>query len=134
MDRREDAHPVLLRMERVAMRNALGLMLASVVAAVLIAGIWYWTSAPRADAALPPKTIAAKPPEAVHNVPKRPKERKAPRLGVTTSESTFRTSPMLSAGTKRDIRLSAWLNKSGTGRYARNADSSTSAGKSDITK
>jgi peptidoglycan/xylan/chitin deacetylase (PgdA/CDA1 family) len=45
------------------MRNALGLMLASVVAAVLIAGVWYWTSAPRADAALPPKTIAAKPPE-----------------------------------------------------------------------
>ena len=47
------------------MRNALGLMLASVVAAVLIAGVWYWTSAPRADAALPPKTIAAKPPEAL---------------------------------------------------------------------
>ena len=47
------------------MRNALGLMLASLVAAVLIAGIWYWTSAPRADAALPPKTIAAKPPEAL---------------------------------------------------------------------
>ena len=41
------------------MRNALGLMLASVVAAVVIAGVWYWTSSPRADAA-PPKTIAAK--------------------------------------------------------------------------
>jgi peptidoglycan/xylan/chitin deacetylase (PgdA/CDA1 family) len=41
------------------MRNALGLMLASVVAAVLIAGVWYWTSAPRADAT-PPKTVAAK--------------------------------------------------------------------------
>ena len=35
--------------ERVAMRNALGLMLASVVAAVMIAGVWYWTSAPRAS-------------------------------------------------------------------------------------
>ena len=46
------------------MRNALGLMLASVVAAVLIAGIWYWTSAPRADAA-PPQTTAAKLPEAL---------------------------------------------------------------------
>ncbi|HLZ01449.1 MAG TPA: polysaccharide deacetylase family protein [Bradyrhizobium sp.] len=50
------------------MRDALGLMLASVVAAVVIAGVWYWTSAPRADAA-PPQTIAAKqadplPPEA----------------------------------------------------------------------
>ena len=42
------------------MRNALGLMLASVLAAVVIAGVWYWTSAPRADAA-PPKTMAAKP-------------------------------------------------------------------------
>src|SRR5438445_9231114 len=46
----------------VAMRNALGLMLASVVAAVVIAGVWFWTSAPRADAA-PPQTVAAKPAE-----------------------------------------------------------------------
>jgi len=45
-----------------AMRNALGLMLASLVAAVMIAGVWYLTSAPRLDAA-PPKTIAARPPE-----------------------------------------------------------------------
>lgn len=44
------------------MRNALGLMLASLVAAVMIAGVWYWTSAPRLDAA-PPKTIAARAPE-----------------------------------------------------------------------
>ncbi len=44
------------------MRNALGLMLASVVAAVVIAGVWFWTSSPRADAA-PPQTIAAKPAE-----------------------------------------------------------------------
>ena len=43
------------------MRNALGLMLVSLVAAVMIAGVWYWTSAPRIDAA-PPKTIAARPP------------------------------------------------------------------------
>jgi len=42
------------------MRNAFGLMLASVVAAVLIAGVWYWTSTPRAVAAAP-QTIAAKP-------------------------------------------------------------------------
>jgi peptidoglycan/xylan/chitin deacetylase (PgdA/CDA1 family) len=42
------------------MRNAFGLVLASLVAAVAIAGVWYWTSAPRADAA-PPQTIAAKP-------------------------------------------------------------------------
>ncbi len=41
------------------MRNALGLMLASVVTAVLITGVWFWTSSPRADAA-PPQTIAAR--------------------------------------------------------------------------
>ena len=41
------------------MRNALGLMLASVVAAVVIAGVWYLvTSSPRADLA-PPQTVAA---------------------------------------------------------------------------
>src|SRR5690349_39237 len=43
------------------MRNALGLMLASVVAAVAIAGVWFWTSSPRADAA--PQTVAARPAE-----------------------------------------------------------------------
>ena len=41
------------------MRTALGLMLATVVAATAIAGIWYWTSAPHADAAAL-QTIAAK--------------------------------------------------------------------------
>src|SRR5437763_7801214 len=49
-------------LERVTMRNALGLMLASVVMAVVIAGVWFWTSAPRADAAAP-QTMAAKPAE-----------------------------------------------------------------------
>ncbi|MEZ5819675.1 MAG: polysaccharide deacetylase family protein [Bradyrhizobium sp.] len=44
------------------MRNALGLMLASVVVAVVIAGVWFWTSSPRADAAAP-QTIAARKPE-----------------------------------------------------------------------
>src|SRR4029077_18047766 len=41
------------------MRNAFGLMLASVVMAVVIAGVWFWTSSPRADAAAP-QTIAAR--------------------------------------------------------------------------
>ncbi len=40
------------------MRNALGLMLASVVAAVAIAGVWFWTSSPRANS-LAPQTLAA---------------------------------------------------------------------------
>jgi len=44
------------------MRNALGLMLASVGAAVVIAGVWFWTSSPRADA-VPPQTVAARPAE-----------------------------------------------------------------------
>ncbi len=41
------------------MRNALGLMLASVVTAVVIAGVWFWAFAPHADAA-PPQTVAAR--------------------------------------------------------------------------
>src|SRR5438445_745766 len=41
------------------MRNALGLMLASVVTAVLITGVWFGPSSPRADAA-PPQTVAAR--------------------------------------------------------------------------
>jgi len=41
------------------MRNALGLMLVSVVAAVVIAGVWFWTSSPRAEAGAP-QTIAAR--------------------------------------------------------------------------
>jgi peptidoglycan/xylan/chitin deacetylase (PgdA/CDA1 family) len=45
---------------RVVMRNALGLLLATFVTAAVIAGVWYWTAKPRADAA-PPQTAAAKP-------------------------------------------------------------------------
>jgi peptidoglycan/xylan/chitin deacetylase (PgdA/CDA1 family) len=41
------------------MRNALGLMLASVMTAVVITAVWFWTSSPRADAA-PPQTVAAR--------------------------------------------------------------------------
>ena len=41
------------------MRHAFGLMLASVVAAVVIAGVWFWIASPGADAA-PPQTIAAR--------------------------------------------------------------------------
>ncbi len=41
------------------MRNALGLMLASVVAAVVIAGVWFWTLPPRGDLAAPRTASAA---------------------------------------------------------------------------
>lgn len=51
------------------MRNAFGLMLASVVAAVVIAGVWFWTSSPRAGAS-PPQTVAAKPAEPAPAAPK----------------------------------------------------------------
>jgi peptidoglycan/xylan/chitin deacetylase (PgdA/CDA1 family) len=44
------------------MRNAAGLMLGSVVSAVVIAAIWFWTSSPRADVAAP-QTISALQPE-----------------------------------------------------------------------
>jgi peptidoglycan-N-acetylglucosamine deacetylase len=40
------------------MRNAAGLMVASVVSAVAIAAVWFWTSSPRADVGAP-QTIAA---------------------------------------------------------------------------
>jgi peptidoglycan/xylan/chitin deacetylase (PgdA/CDA1 family) len=42
------------------MRNAFGLMCATVVSAVVIAAVWYWTSSPRADAAAPPQTVNAR--------------------------------------------------------------------------
>ena len=42
------------------MRNALGLMLGSVLAAIVIAGVWFWTSSPRADSTAP-RTVAAAP-------------------------------------------------------------------------
>ncbi|MGB9114407.1 polysaccharide deacetylase family protein [Bradyrhizobium sp.] len=42
------------------MRNALGLMLASVVAAIVIAGVWFWTSSPRGDSTAP-RTVNAAP-------------------------------------------------------------------------
>ena len=41
------------------MRSALGLMLASVVSAVVIAAVWFWTASPRADLAAP-ATVAAR--------------------------------------------------------------------------
>jgi len=54
------------------MRNAFGLMLASVVAAVVIAGVWFWTSSPRADAA--PQTIAARKAEPLPAPAAKPKD------------------------------------------------------------
>src|SRR6266852_1438512 len=44
------------------MRNALGLMLASIGAAVVITAVWFWTSSPRADLAVA-ATVSAPPAE-----------------------------------------------------------------------
>src|SRR5450432_3255802 len=44
------------------MRNAAGLMLGSVVSAVVIAAVWFWTASPRTDVAAP-QTISALQPE-----------------------------------------------------------------------
>src|SRR6266566_9465749 len=46
------------------MRNPLGLMLASVGAAVVIAAVWFWTSSPRADLAVA-ATVSAPPAERI---------------------------------------------------------------------
>jgi peptidoglycan/xylan/chitin deacetylase (PgdA/CDA1 family) len=47
------------------MRNAAALMLASVMMAVAIAAVWYWTATPRTEIAAAPATIAAPPPTKV---------------------------------------------------------------------
>jgi peptidoglycan/xylan/chitin deacetylase (PgdA/CDA1 family) len=44
------------------MRNALGLMLTSLVTAIVIAGVWFFTAAPRVDVASP-NTVTARPAE-----------------------------------------------------------------------
>jgi len=71
------------------MRNAFGLMLASVVAAVVIAGIWFWTSAPRADAA-PPQTVAARKAEPL---PASAAARLAPKDDVEVTASLSKPAP-----------------------------------------
>lgn len=63
------------------MRNALGLILACIVSAFVVAGVWFWTSAPRADATAP-QTIAARPAE-----PLPPAAKPAPDVEVTAALS-----------------------------------------------
>src|SRR5438874_9729857 len=71
------------------MRNALGLMLASVVTAVLITGVWFWTSAPRADAAAP-QTVAARKAEPL---PASAAARPAPKDDVEITASLTKPAP-----------------------------------------
>jgi peptidoglycan/xylan/chitin deacetylase (PgdA/CDA1 family) len=70
------------------MRNALGLMLASLVMAVAITGVWFWTSSPRADAA-PPQTVAARKAEPLPA----PAAKPAPRDDVEVTASLSKPAP-----------------------------------------
>jgi hypothetical protein len=63
------------------MRNALGLMLASVVAAVVIAGVWFWTMSPRGSLAAPQTVAAAQAPQP----PAASAKSTAPRVEVETT-------------------------------------------------
>jgi peptidoglycan/xylan/chitin deacetylase (PgdA/CDA1 family) len=65
------------------MRNALGLIVACVVSAFVIAGVWFWTSSPRADAAAP-QTVAARPAEPL---PPAAAAKPAPDVEVTAAIS-----------------------------------------------
>src|SRR6266852_3160223 len=78
--------------------------------------------------------VAAKAPDAAQSVPRIPRERNIPLLGETTSAKTLQTSPISSAGRKRASKLKAWLNRSGTGKYAPAADKKIRAGNRDRTK
>jgi peptidoglycan/xylan/chitin deacetylase (PgdA/CDA1 family) len=71
------------------MRNALGLMLASVATAVVIAGVWFWTSSPRTDAA-PPQTVAARTAEPL---PTQAAARPGPRDDVEVTASLSKPAP-----------------------------------------
>jgi len=70
------------------MRDALGLMLASVVAAVVIAGVWFWTSSPRAEVA-PPQTVAARQAEPLPA----PAAKAAAKDDIETTASLSKPSP-----------------------------------------
>src|SRR3954454_20028259 len=72
------------------MRNAFGLMLASVVAAVVIAGVWFWTSSPRADVAAP-QTIAARKAE---QLPPAAAAKPAPKDDVQVTASLSKPVPL----------------------------------------
>ena len=71
------------------MRNALGLMLASFVTAVLITAVWFWTSSPRADAA-PPQTVAAR---VAEPLPAPAAAKPAPRDDVETTAGLSKPAP-----------------------------------------
>src|SRR6202163_1611527 len=74
------------------MRDALGLMLASVVAAAVIAGVWFWTATPRRVTA--PQTISAAhaPP-----LPAAPAKSAAPRDEVETTGALADKAPATAA-------------------------------------
>ena len=72
------------------MRNAFGLMLASVASAVVIAAFWFWTSPPRAEGTAP-QTVAARPAE---KLPAAVAAKPVPDVEVTAALSTKPPAPM----------------------------------------
>src|SRR5215472_4485134 len=77
---------------------------------------------------------AENPPDDAQRVPRTPRERNVPRFGVITSDNTPRTIPILSGGRTCAIMLSAWLKRSGSGKYATMADKNIRPGKIERTK
>ena len=82
------------------MRNALGLMLASFVTAVLITGVWFWTSSPRGDAA-PPQTVAARVAEPMPA----PAAKLAPKDDVETTAGLSKPAPAPAPAIASEPRL-----------------------------
>src|SRR5580692_3229854 len=76
------------------MRHAVGLMLASVVAAVVIAGVWFWISSPRGDLAAP-RTASAAP--AAPAAPLPAAKSAAPRDEVETTGTIPDQAPAMAA-------------------------------------
>ena len=93
------------------MRNALGLMLASVVTAVLIAGVWFWAFAPHADAAAP-QTVAAR---TADPLPAAATAKPSPRDDVEITASLSKPAPAPAALPAPQPARSACANPDGLG-------------------
>ena len=75
------------------MRSALGLMLASVVSAVLIAGVWFWTSSPRGELSPPPTVSAAPSPRLAETAAARPAVPREDAVETTAALSAKPSTP-----------------------------------------
>ena len=78
------------------MRSAFGLMLASFVAAVVIAGVWFWTSSPRGDLAAPQTMSARKTEPPPVTASAKPAPKREDDVEVTAALSTSTRGPAVS--------------------------------------